>query len=228
MNFTFDGEEQEATLALGSPVWFLHPSRTPINLEELKIHVINLRRYVGARDVRLIDHLHICNWLCERAPSMTRFLQFWDKSHNLIHVDRVIQKGFVSVHDLPEAILGDVSTGLKKHLADYRGLETIWEPHVHTEIGLPLVFRSNHFCKAIDMTALVLEMQATNHPRASFYTTKYANILPSEDIDVLVEQTRKTLKTKNQNIKWNTLMKSLEEAKAALKIHLEAPNESRS
>ncbi len=145
----------QMTLALGTPVFFLEPHKTVINIDELLIHAENLCRYVGARRVFLLDHLALCIHLMDyRQPNHINSV--------LDHIE--IQKGYAGIHDLHEGIVGDVSTHLKKLLPEYQKIENIWEIHTHESLGLPYDLRNKEYIKSIDQTAMYLEMTLTHHP----------------------------------------------------------------
>jgi hypothetical protein len=163
----------DCVLGLGSIVVFTRPELTTIRRDEIKLHISNMCRYNGAVGVKLLDHECLVASLAGQFPQFRiSYLAGFDP----VLDDLVIQKGYGAIHDDPEVYLGDVVTGLKRLLGDYKQLERIWEPYVHAQLGMPLQYRNDEFVKALDTAALVLEMRAMKHPLGLCAPEKYKAI----------------------------------------------------
>jgi hypothetical protein len=139
------------TLGTGKKIWYMHPDRTPLELNDFRIPVENICRYNGAAKWHLIKHLALGVLLAENAygDSLT--------TRNVM--------GYFAAHDLHECVVGDVVTGMKKHLPQFQIIEQLWEEHVHNQIGLPLDSSiRKDLVNNIDLLALLVEMECLEHP----------------------------------------------------------------
>ena len=144
-------EPRDMTLGTGKPIWYLHPERTPLDLNDFRTPVENICRYNGGLRWYLVRHLALGVLLC-RVRFGTNTL-----ARNIA--------GYYAAHDLHECIVGDMVSGMKKHVPAYRMIEDRWEEHVHEQIGLPLSMSfSKEDVRELDMLALVVEMTRLNHP----------------------------------------------------------------
>lgn len=135
------------------PIWYQNPQATPFELWEFKHPCSNIRRYNGGLDWTLIHHLALGVRLCA-----VRF--------GTDHLAKLIA-GYYASHDLHETIVGDMVSGMKKHVPEYNRLENMWEVYVHDQIGLPLDRSiSPRAVRELDLMALVMEMTCLKHPAA--------------------------------------------------------------
>jgi len=156
-------------LALGSLVVFDKPELTLINREEIKIHITNINRFGGAVVVKLLDHECLCVLLAQEYKQFNRFLD----TESYILQDHDIQTGYVSIHDDHESVVGDIPSGFKKHLPDFKRIEHAWETHFHNQQGMPLTYRNDKFVKALDVASLACEMRMARHPSGPIAVEKY-------------------------------------------------------
>jgi hypothetical protein len=144
-------EARDMTLSTGKPVWYLHPERTPLDLNDFRTPLENICRYNGGLRWHLIRHLALGVLLCR-----VRF-----GTDNLA---RNIA-GYYAAHDLHECVVGDMVSGMKKYVPGYQRIEDSWELHVHEQIGLPLELSiSPRAVRELDLLALVVEMTRLDHP----------------------------------------------------------------
>jgi hypothetical protein len=130
-------------LSNGKPIWYCVPEKTPLILDDLKSPVLNIRRYNGGSDWTLAQHLALGILLASSSEVKTYF----------------------AMHDLHEAILGDIVTGLKKYIPDFEVLESRWENYF-IKIFLQNNFPSEQIrreVKMLDLHCLKLEMYCLNH-----------------------------------------------------------------
>lgn len=137
--------------ALGHEINFLHPELYALNLEDIAIHTKNMCRYNGAINWRLVQHLALCYTLAA-----------YDNIKN--NRNELYQIHYCAAHDLHEAIVQDVVTGLKKVLPEYQIIENKWEARIHDQLMMPLEAKDHDFVKQIDMRALAIEMYMNRHP----------------------------------------------------------------
>ena len=191
----------------GTKIWYLYPERTILNLSEIPLHLDNLRRFQGARDVTILDHL--C--LCVKLAKSDVFKKFLSEQHSLhpLYNNHEVQVGYAGVHDWTEWILGDIPKGLKKHLPDYQALEHKWDIYLHKAIGLPLVYRNKSFVKAIDSCSVVLEALATHHPSADRILKREQESASLIDLDTWLPVANHIIRTSTTTTKWRTILPSV-------------------
>lgn len=140
------------TLNTGKPVWYMDPELTPLELSDFRVPLENICRYNGGVKCSLMQHLALGVLLCE--------LRFGSETAIARNI-----AGYYAAHDLHECIVGDIVSGMKKHLPGFRTIEQAWEQHVHEQIGLPLeLSMSKEKVREIDLLALVVEMTNLGHP----------------------------------------------------------------
>ena len=132
----------------GVSIYYGEPTRTRI-LEADLIHHLQDRRYNGAIDVSILQHLALC-------VRLARSRGYGE-----------VQTACCAVHDIHEAYLRDIPAGLKQLLPDYRRLEEIWEAHIWNVAGLSMTPDNVEAVKRIDQLALVIEMEYHSHPLLS-------------------------------------------------------------
>lgn len=140
--------------ARGHKVWFNKPHLTPVDPLDIRTHTINMCRYNGALNWHLIKHLALC------VDLAYAYKPEWPE------VNIPLQAGYAAAHDFHEIIVGDMVSGLKKYVPEYRKIEADWEEHFHNSIDLPLEHKHNKFVTTIDRRALVVEMAMLSHPAA--------------------------------------------------------------
>lgn len=137
----------------GVPVWYMNPERTPLELDDFYTPLTNICRYNGAIRWTLLRHLALGIAIYDRRCPIA------------LTVPRQQVFAYYAAHDLHECIVGDVVSGMKKHMPEFNIIEEKWEQHVHDQIGLPL--SENKFkgeVKGLDLLALLVEMKSLNHP----------------------------------------------------------------
>jgi len=150
----------------GKPVWYMHPERTPLGLEDFQTPLKNICRYNGSIRWHLIRHLALGVLLCR-----VRF--------GTGHFARNIA-GYYAAHDLHECIVGDVVSGMKKYLTGFREIENAWEVHTHEQIEMPLdLSLSKKAVRELDLLALVVEMKRLEHP-AAYIAERNTKLTPTE------------------------------------------------
>ena len=147
----------------GWAVNFLQPELTPIDPEDLRRSTINICRYNGHIDWRLVQHL----WL---VVELARFFYPGDP----------LAWYYCGTHDLHETLVQDIVSGFKRYLSEYEDIEHSWELHVHKSLGFPWKMRPHEKVKHIDRRALVIEMIALHHP-AGEYVSRYYGGMPTAD-----------------------------------------------
>jgi len=132
----------------GAEVVYLDPSHTRIRGRDLLVHLSNSCRYSGAIKVPILLHLALCTRLGLLLGCTPQTL------------------AYVAAHDLHEAYVGDLPTGLKRVLPGWEKIEDAWEQYVHEQLGLawPPPHNVKLFVKAIDLVALLVEMRHFQHP----------------------------------------------------------------
>ncbi len=154
-------EWPEAHAASGLPFWFTHPERTPVDPSDLFIHLSRKCRYGGAILFSVLRHLALCEWLCRHLDA--------PQDH----------RAHVVAHDLHEAYIGDVITGLKRYLLDFADIEAGWEGHVHRSIDLtwPPSADVAASVRLVDLVALCAEMDTLGHAAAGAVAQKYGIVV---------------------------------------------------
>lgn len=138
----------------GVPVYLDRPFQTGILARDLRAHAVGGVRYNGAPAVTILAHSVLVAALAEDAGESVEVVQH------------------AAAHDLAEAIpLGEVVTGLKRRLPNYKALEEVWEPRIRVACGLsynmpPAIKRQ---VKVYDRRAFVCELWWFNHPMLSLF-----------------------------------------------------------
>ena len=138
--------------ASGVPVDFENPWSTEIRLSDIEYAAANICRYNGSRRVILLDNFALATLLARLyCPGNLHII------------------GLVGLHDWHETVVGDVVSGLKKLLPDYRAIEGRWEVYFRSLFGYSkdnpdLAPPDREAVRKADVRALVLECWATNHP----------------------------------------------------------------
>lgn len=169
--------------AFGHVVDYKQPKHTIVDPEDLRIHTRNMCRYNGALDWKLVQHLSLCARLIEVMDEVDRVK--FNISRVCLSQDHLIQQGYAVAHDLHEIYVGDVVSGLKKHLPEYRKIENIWEEFVHEQIRLLLAQKNNKLIKHVDIRALVIEMTVLGHPAAEYVQSKYGGVPTSSELHAM-------------------------------------------
>jgi len=132
----------------GACVWFLHPARTRVLMEDLVIHLERICRYQGTILVNDLQH----------SVFTAELARLWEMGGCL--------RAYAAAHDLHEAYIGDLVTPMKDLLPGWGVLENAWMTHVHLELGLawPPRSRVRSVVKVLDQRALVAEMTLLGHP----------------------------------------------------------------
>lgn len=141
------------TTASGAVIDYENPDLCEIREEDIAFAAENICRYNGMRNVRLLDHFALVTLLArERAAT-----------NPTIWTPRVV--GLVALHDYHETIVGDVVSGLKMLLPEFKRIETMWERRFHTHFGYEMPHAGEQVLVTdIDLRALVVETHGTRHP----------------------------------------------------------------
>lgn len=128
--------------ASGQPLDYERPERTVVGPHDIYIHLRRTMRYAGAVRESVLQHSALCVALAQ------------DLGYGPLDV------ALVAAHDLHEAYVLDLPTGLKQLCPEYRRIEDAWAAHVHRQIGLPwpLSQEQQDLVKIVDLRALVVEM----------------------------------------------------------------------
>ena len=151
----------------GQYIFFEDPSKTEIILDDLRFSTMNICRYNGHLPWRLVQHLALCVLLGSRYLDEGRYPIPIGQAAKPLNVDPKKAIQCLAAHDLPEVYVQDIVTGLKKLLPDYQKIETKWEQYICDYFNIPhfaLNEDYRYFVKAVDMKALLCEMQLLNHP----------------------------------------------------------------
>lgn len=150
----------------GAKIFFLAPENSEIDEVDIAISLTNIRRYSGGVVWSLAQHLQLCEKLAESWPIDTqereRLCQLRDILKNPGGITELLMN-YAFLHDVPEAYLGDVVTGLKQLLPEYIKIENIWDDYIHGYFQRPLKYRPTEAIKQIDRRALLIETYMLNH-----------------------------------------------------------------
>jgi len=128
-------------LPSGEPIVYLDPQQTEVYESDLYTCLSNECRYNGGIWVPVLHHLALCVLLA-RVHGMPLPIQT-----------------LVGMHDLHEAYVKDLPSGLKQLLPEYRAIEDLWEEYVHQAFGIRRpTGRLKEKVRFIDLRALVVEM----------------------------------------------------------------------
>lgn len=136
------------TTASGVVIDYLNPTEFEVRESDIAYAAGNICRYNGARKVLLLEHFALCTTLATRIEGASPRLL-----------------GLVAMHDFAETVLGDIVTGLKRLLPEYRVLESRWERHFWNHFGYDHPTEDEAaFVRRVDLRALVVETHCTAHP----------------------------------------------------------------
>jgi 5'-deoxynucleotidase YfbR-like HD superfamily hydrolase len=161
-------DDFDAMTGRGFKIWFLRPELTPIDLEDIKYAANNICRYNGHCTWSLLQHLTLCTLLAQYHLS-NDYARFPNKDSVPESVEYLVAQ--CACHDMHEIYVGDVITGLKKYLTEFKQIELLWETYVLSTFGLDLPMGATKwFVKYIDNRALTLEMTGARHLSAGRVT----------------------------------------------------------
>lgn len=106
----------------GEKVYLADPSPEQIRLADVAHHAARIRRYTGASELSIAQHMVLGAWMAAR---------FYPE-HDLLPA-RIL------IHDVGEHVLGDVSAPLKSMLPEYKALETRWDYAVEQRFGVTFI-----------------------------------------------------------------------------------------
>ena len=156
------------TTASGVVIDYLDPSAFEVREEDIAYAADNICRYNGARRVQLLLHFALCAKLARLVPGAP-----------VRHV------GLVAMHDFAETVLGDIVTGLKRLLPEYRALEGGWERRFREHFGYAdPTDEEEAFIRYIDLRALVVETHCTAHPVAEITAYRHGGPPSREEADL--------------------------------------------
>lgn len=154
----------------GVPVWYLHPQRTELELADFQTPITNICRYNGGVQWPLVRHLALGVLLCRQNPNDSKM------NRNVA--------AYYAMHDLHEAIVGDIVSGMKKHLPSFQHIENLWETHVHNQLNMPLHGSLNPAAvHTLDLLALAVEMTCLMHPAVEIVQEDTGLIPTAEELE---------------------------------------------
>lgn len=124
----------------GAKVYLGDPTPDQIRIPDVVHHLARIKRYTGATDYTVAQHL-VCG-----ANMAARFYP-----HERLLPSRVL------IHDIAEHVIGDVSAPLKALLPDYKNLEIGWDTAV--EKRFDLTFQGDPLVKEVDYRLWLTERQ---------------------------------------------------------------------
>lgn len=140
--------------ARGKGVWYLEPERTVVDMADVLLHLARVNRYAGARSCNVLEHTALC-------------VRVFDEMVAPLAGPARLSRRYVAAHDLHEAYVLDLPSGLKRRLPEYKErIERPWEAHVHRSLGLAWEPPpgSAAIVEQVDGLALVAEMALLGHP----------------------------------------------------------------
>lgn len=109
-------------LRSGHKAYFLDPRVSDLDLEDIAYHAAGLNRYTGGSRISIAQHMVTGYHMAKRFyPTAT------------------LLPARILIHDVAEAIIGDVSSPLKSLLPDYRRIEADWDKLVEERFNLTFV-----------------------------------------------------------------------------------------
>lgn len=164
-------DEYDAMTGRGYRIWFAKPYLTPIDLQDIKYAATNICRYNGHVHWSLLQHLTLCTLLAQYNLSRGYVMYpvgTGPQGDSLITVTMSEPSEYLvaqcACHDMHETYVGDVISGLKKYLSEFKAIELDWETYVLSTFGLDLpTGNTKWFVKFIDNRALTLEMKGAHH-----------------------------------------------------------------
>lgn len=163
-------DEFDAMTGRGYRIWFLKPHLTPVDLEDIRYSTSNICRYNGHVKWTLLQHLTLCTLLAQyhMTNGYVMYLVKSGSEQELKTVTITESPEYLvaqcTCHDMHEIYVGDVISGLKKYLSEFKAIELSWETYVLSTFGLDLpTGNTKWFVKYIDNRALTLEMKGAHH-----------------------------------------------------------------
>lgn len=212
-----DPDSFDSMTGRGYKIWFYHPERTPVDLNEIKHASTNICRFNGHFTWKLIQHLALCTMLAEYhtengyVPYKTGAGPNGPLTTTIISDSASYLIAQCAAHDFHEIYVGDVITGLKKYLNEYKVIEKLWETWVLKNFDLDYPEgNTKWFVKYIDLRALTLEMIGNGHMKANTVIELYGQ--PDEHELRIYEQISKS--TPDQC--WNIITKAIEKYREEL------------
>ncbi len=182
MNLTAKlNNDYDSATSQGHKIWYLSPTLTFIDERDIKTSTANICRFNGHIDWKLIQHLALCTMLASHHVCQDFY---WCEADGFLQMiviedDSALLVAQCAAHDFPEAYIGDIVTGLKQYLYDYKKIEYLWEEHVLGAFNLQIPESTvKQFVKYIDLRALCLEMHGGGHMAYSRICQNYGT--PSE------------------------------------------------
>ena len=185
----------DAVTAFGHEICYGKPELIHVDPEDIRVHTSNICRYSGALKWELVRHLALCVSL---LPLYSQFL--------LDERGITLQQAYAAAHDFHEIYVGDVVSGFKKYLPQYREIEHAWEVEVHSQIGLPWEHRIYDVVRHVDVRSLVCEMWVLGHPAAEDVASQYGGTPTEEELEIF-ESVRSATLEECWNLTWRTVTK---------------------
>jgi len=148
----------------GQPVVYSNPTYTRVTWRDVCVHLSRVRRYGGAHDWTVLDHLALGILFGHRRQVPSTVL------------------GLFAGHDAAEYVLGDIHPRLKALMPAYGAIEEAWDEHVHQSLGLPwpLPRRLKLIVKYLDKRTLVTEMVHLGDYRSAAAEQRWGRARPWE------------------------------------------------
>jgi hypothetical protein len=167
-------DDHDARTGRGYKIWFLKPELTPIDLEDIRYAASNICRYNGHCRWTLLQHLALCTLLAQFHVNRG-YIKVKEGTvpeglltTSVLSIPESYLVAQCACHDMHETYVGDVITGLKKYLSEFKTIELAWETYVLSTFGLDLpTGTTKWFVKYIDNRALTLEMMGAHHLSAN-------------------------------------------------------------
>ena len=194
----------------GYKIWFKRPELTPIDMEDIRVATENICRFNGHHKWSLLQHLALCTLLAGFHLKTRR--------SSLPQAEDTYLVAQCTCHDIHEVYVGDIVTGLKKHLSEFQIIENAWEAYVLSTLDLDVPEGEiKSWVKYIDHRALTLEMMGAHH-LASSKVMEAFGLPDEEEINIYI-----SVKKKDPDECW-TIVKSAIDTYRQGKIYGESRN----
>lgn len=170
----------DATTYSGESIYFRNPYLTNIKLIDLKYAASNMCLYGGHIHWELVRRLALCSLLSDYYLEE----DYLEEGEALINAkDWSIKRcRFAStVYNLPKVYLGDVNSGLKKYLPDYREIEFLWRSYIWSQLtSEDSTVVVQDWAKQINAKATVVEVVALNFSGAFKLQIDFHNLTDAD------------------------------------------------
>lgn len=155
----------------GEVVRLDRPDLTSVYAEDLFDGLVRQRRWLGALDVTVLQHLALCVVLARDVHGLGPFEVAWCAAHDL-------HEAYTQdlIRPWKRLVVGDTPIG-----AILRSMEEAWCDHVHEAIGLtpPPDHAAADPVRFIDARSVAAEVVGERHPHANWYLDRTPGGPPS-------------------------------------------------